>query len=141
MLVIWSCLISMKHLMLELLLIVIRWYSLSVSLSLIQSHIVTAYYFKTAIPPRIITWYNRKTIDNVQLLLMDTSEAVTFTAIVRKTINCLGWFLDDIKQSSNYDGLSTFSTPCGTLMTEFWDINAVNFYGRTCKGTRPIDYI
>ncbi|MDJ1421276.1 MAG: hypothetical protein M5U10_05095 [Candidatus Methanoperedens sp.] len=133
--------ISMKYLMLELLLIAIRWYPLSVFLSLIQSHIVTAYYFRTAIPPKIITWYNSKTIDNVQLLLTDTSEAVTFTAIVRKTINCLGWFLDDIKQSNNYDDLSTFSTPCGTFRTEFWSINAVNFHGRTCKGTHNIDYI
>lgn len=98
--------ISMKYLMLVMLLAVRRCFS-SAPLSLIQRQIEDVYYFGTAMPPKIIPLYNSKMNTNIQLLMMDNCRTVTFTAVIRGTISCLNWFLDDLDQNNPVD-LSTY---------------------------------
>ncbi len=74
-------------------------YSSPMPLSLIEVDFMTAYYYETTMPLTIIPWYNSKTNENLQLLVIKADGATTFRAIIRKTINCLIWILDNLNQS------------------------------------------
>ncbi len=125
----------MKYLMLELLFLLIRWCFPLVPLSLIKEHIIAVHYYVIAMSPKIIIFYNNKE-NNIQPLITNKYEALTFTVIVRKTIGCLNLLLDNIKQSNT--NLCTFND---VLRTEFVGINTINSTGITHKGTYIIDFI
>jgi hypothetical protein len=90
-----------KHLTLVMLLAVYRCFS-SAPLLLIQRHLEGIYYFGTAVSPKIIPWYSSQT-SKVQFEIVNRHGPVRFTAVVKGTINCLNWFLDDLKKSSPGD--------------------------------------
>ncbi|MCX9011093.1 MAG: hypothetical protein OIN66_08220 [Candidatus Methanoperedens sp.] len=86
--------------MLTLLLLAVRWCSSSAPLSLIQRQISTVYYFGTAVPPKVIPWYNSRINGNIQLLIINNGGTVAYA--VRETVSCLNWLMDDMMQGSRY---------------------------------------
>ena len=119
--------ISTKHLL--VLLLAVRRCSITAPLSLIQGNIETIFYFGTVMSPKIIFWYNSRTnIDNQPLKI--TSEHSMFTLIIRETINCLYWFLDNLKKTSR-----------DIFGTELLNINVVNSDRRVCKGAYFTNFI
>ncbi len=89
---------SQKHSALIMLLAVYRCFS-SAPLSLIQGHLEGIYYFGTAMSPKIIPWYSSQT-SKVQFENVNRYGSVRYTTVVEKTINCLNWFLDNLKRDS-----------------------------------------
>ncbi len=75
----------------------VQMYSLPTPLSLMEWNFTTTYY-ETTMPP-IISCYSSKTNDNLQHLVINAEGATTFRAIIRKTISCLIWILDNLNQS------------------------------------------
>lgn len=119
--------ISMRHLLVFLL--AARSCSISAPLSLIQGNIEAIYYFGTVMPPKVIFWYNSSTnISNQPLRI--TSEHAMFTFIIRETMNCLNWFLNDLKKASRE-----------IFETEFLGINIINPNGRMHRGTFFTNFI
>ncbi len=83
-------------------------YSLSMPLSSMEWNFTTTHYYGTTTPLTIISCYNSKTNDNLQPLVINVEGVITFRAIIRKTISCLIWILDNLNQSrySEYPGTS-----------------------------------
>lgn len=111
----------MEHM--ELLLLVFCWWHLS----LIQGNLAIAYYSKTALPPDLLNDVRPK--NTVQHLILDSSEAVLFTAIVRETISFFNLFAKDAKQSEdNADGtrISWETLKAKSLNPNFINFNTVN---------------
>jgi hypothetical protein len=73
-------------------------YSLPTLLPLMEGNFMTAYYLGVAIPLVIIPWCHSKTNSNLQPLVINSS-AITFRAMIRKTICCLSWIFDNLMQS------------------------------------------
>ncbi len=49
--------------------------------------------------PKIIPWYGSQA-SKVQFEIVNRYGSVRYTAVVEKTINCLNWFLDNLKRDS-----------------------------------------
>lgn len=102
----------MKNAILELLVfLAVRWRSLPMPLSMVEGNIVTAYYLGAAMPLTVIPWYNNETDSSLQSLAINASGAVVFTVIIRKTICCLNWILDELKHSRDLgDSIASWET-------------------------------
>lgn len=74
-------------------------HSLPMPLSLMECNFVIAYYSGTAMPFTIIAPHYSKTNDNLQPLVINAGESIMFIAIIKKTISCLVWILDNLNQS------------------------------------------
>jgi hypothetical protein len=93
-----------KNPMLELLVfLAVRWRFLPMPLSMMEGNIVTAYYLGAAVPLTIIPWYSSKTNDSLQPLVINAGDAIVFAEIIRKTICCLNWILEELKCSRDFE--------------------------------------
>jgi hypothetical protein len=119
--------IATKHLL--VLLLAVRKCSITAPLSLIQKDTETIFYFGIVKYPKVIFWYNSRIDINNQPLKI-TSEYTMFTLIIRETISCLNWFLDNLKKTSR----EIFGT--GLL-----NINVVNSDRSVCTGTYFTNFI
>ncbi len=84
----------------------VRRYSLPMLLPLMEGNFMTAYYLGIAIPLAIIPWCHSKTNGNLQPLVIN-SNAITFRAMIRKTICCLSWIFDNLIMSKFSGDLRT----------------------------------
>ncbi len=125
----------MKHLIFVLLFTMRRCFS-SAPLSLIQGHISTIYYFGMYMPPKIIPWYNSNIY--FQPLMMNTDEAIVFTAITRETINCLNWFPDNLKTNNNNGNLSI---SWATFEAKILNLDATESKFKISEGRYLINFI
>src|SRR5574341_900263 len=75
---------------------------------------VTAHYPGTVVPPAITSWSNSKTNNDSITLTVNTSEIVRFNATANQTIITWNWSKDNVRQSNNYDNLSTSWDAAGT---------------------------
>lgn len=130
--------------MLTLLLLVVRWCSSSAPLSLIQRQISTIYYFETAMPPKVIPWYNSRINGNIQLLIINNGGTVAYA--VRETVSYLNWLMDDMVQGNRYYPVpgSTYDLPVafrGTSGSQKLLFSAVNSNSKASGFACPAGFI
>ncbi len=89
--------ISQKHSALAMLLAVYRCFS-SAPLSLVQRHLESIYYFGTSASPKIIPRHSSQT-SKIQFNIVNRYRSISFTAVVKETINCLNWFMDNLERN------------------------------------------
>jgi hypothetical protein len=102
-------------------------YSLPMLLPLMEGNFMKAYYLGIAIPLTIIPWCYSNTNGNLQPLVIN-SNAITFRAMIRKTICCMSWIFDNLIQSRFSGGSRTSWETSGSKNLYQFERNSFNNY-------------
>lgn len=87
--------------------------------------------------PEITSWSNNKS-NNAFNLAINTTEIVRFNASADQPVNIWNWYVNNVRQSSNYDNFSTSWDAAGTKTVT---VNATNANGTSNKITWTVTVV